>query len=57
MTTQERVQEIVNYERAAGRDPVEAVQDYFAEKDSRFTRSEIKKLIERAEVKSQLKGN
>lgn len=48
MTTRERIREIVEYERQAGRDSVEAVRDYFAEKDSHFTHAEVEQIIERA---------
>jgi hypothetical protein len=45
----DRIIEIVKWCRANGKDPVETVRDYFAEKDSRITRSEVRVIIERME--------
>jgi len=44
--------QITRWAAAENLDPVEAVQDYFAEKDSRITRAEATRLIALAESKA-----
>lgn len=47
MTTAQTIREILAYCAKSGEDPILAVQDYFSEKGSHFTRSEIERIIER----------
>jgi hypothetical protein len=39
--TQKRIIKIADSAKASGQDPIEAVQEYFEEKDSRFPRSRV----------------
>ena len=45
--------QIARWAAAENLDPIEAVQDYFAEKDSRITRTEATRLLALAESKAK----
>ena len=44
--------ELIRRAEAEKLDPVQVVQDYFLEKDSRITRSQVATLIERAKAQA-----
>ncbi len=41
------VRKLVECAKANDQDPVEVIQDYFADKDSRFSRAEVERIINR----------
>ena len=48
MTMQETILAIANDAVANGEDPLTAVQEYFEEKDSRFSKAEVRRILETA---------